>query len=974
MPKRRKTKDERPKTNDDSRPSSVVRRRRPSFLLTFSVVSFMLLVLLALALAFGIQYQLEQTGLSQETWTATDLVNSYIVPLFRPADLNAPILPGTLRYIEVDPEIKSIMQHNHIVRVKLWAKDGTLLYSDEPELIGQKFVVADDLQEAFSGQTHSDISNLTDDENKFERGKFDRLFEIYLPFRLAGSATPAAAFEVYHDLTQVDARNNEIRSFTWAVLGIGFLALYGSLFTLVRTASRTLTRRNRENEHLYQEVSRRLAERIKAEDALRFQVEFERLVMSISTNFINLAPGEVDNGIGHALGTIGSFAGADRSYVYQFSGMNWPKAKNWAVDSGQSASVHPLSMTCTHEWCGEGVAPLLRIMQDLPTRSFPWLYERLQKAEVVEIPDVAELPAEAAAEKVFFQSVSNKSIVLVPMLYNRSLVGFLGFDFVHTARVWSSETILLLKIVGEIFMNALERKRAEDALRESEERFRAVFESTALAIGLSDLEGHIVQSNKPFQDLVGYSGEELTKLRFADITYPGDNEKDVAYFKQLVDGEIPYYAMEKRCVKKDGTLVWVNLLVSLLRDARGNPRYSIAMVQDITESRRAQDEIRRQLERLAALRSIDNAITSSFDLHNTLGVILEQVVDQLKVDAADVLLFDRNPDGTRGSLEYAMGRGFRSELAALNRTFLYRGPAAYAAYHRKLVKLPDVRKLPEGAHAQLVEGEGFEAYYAVPLCAKDKVVGVLEIFHRSPIQPRAEWLDFLETLAGQTAIAVDNALLFQDLQRYNLELSLAYDTTLEGWSHALDLRDHETEGHTQRVAEMSVRLANLMGVDEATVVHLRRGALLHDIGMMGIPDSILLKPGPLTDEEWAIMKLHPVYAHELLSPIAFLHPALDIPYAHHEKWDGTGYPRGLKGEAIPHAARIFAVVDVYDALCSDRPYRSAWSEERTIEHIKALSGIHFDPTVVEAFLLMDRTPFQHTPTSPQLALGLFGRG
>lgn len=163
-----------------------------------------------------------------------------------------------------------------------------------------------------------------------------------------------------------------------------------------------------------------------------------------------------------------------------------------------------------------------------------------------------------------------------------------------------------------------------------------------------------------------------------------------------------------------------------------------------------------------------------------------------------------------------------------------------------------------------------------------------------------------------------------------------------------------------------------MGVDEMVVVHLRRGALLHDIGKMGIPDSVLLKSGPLTEDEWAIMKMHPVYAYELLSPIAFLHPALDIPYSHHEKWDGTGYPRGLKGDEIPLAARIFAIVDVYDALRSDRPYRPAWSEERTIEHIRSLSGKHFDPAVVDTFLRMDRTPFQRTPTSPELVLGLFG--
>lgn len=205
-----------------------------------------------------------------------------------------------------------------------------------------------------------------------------------------------------------------------------------------------------------------------------------------------------------------------------------------------------------------------------------------------------------------------------------------------------------------------------------------------------------------------------------------------------------------------------------------------------------------------------------------------------------------------------------------------------------------------------------------------------------------------------------------DLQRLNSELlwsnqelSEAYETTLLGWSKALDLRDKETEGHTQRVTELTVQLARLMGFDEDAIVHLRRGALLHDIGKMGVPDSILLKPGPLTDEEWAIMKKHPVYAYELLSPIYYLQPALDIPYCHHEKWDGTGYPQGLKGEDIPLAARVFAIIDIWDALRSDRPYRPAWPVDRVVSHIRSLSGTHLDPAVVEAFLQLD------VVTSPQ---------
>jgi putative nucleotidyltransferase with HDIG domain len=216
-------------------------------------------------------------------------------------------------------------------------------------------------------------------------------------------------------------------------------------------------------------------------------------------------------------------------------------------------------------------------------------------------------------------------------------------------------------------------------------------------------------------------------------------------------------------------------------------------------------------------------------------------------------------------------------------------------------------------------------------------------------------LDFLEALAGQAAIAIDNATLFNNLQQSNIELLQAYDATLEGWSHFLDLRDKETEGHSQRVTEMTLKVGREMGMSDQDLKYARRGALLHDIGKLGVPDNILLKPGPLTEEEWTIMRRHPVYAQEILSRINYLRPSLDIPYCHHEKWDGSGYPKGLKEEQIPLAARIFALVDVWDALCSDRPYRPAWSEDKAMEYIKDQPGIHFDPKVVEIFLKLQKT-------------------
>ncbi|MBI5880466.1 MAG: PAS domain S-box protein [Chloroflexi bacterium] len=353
----------------------------------------------------------------------------------------------------------------------------------------------------------------------------------------------------------------------------------------------------------------------------------------------------------------------------------------------------------------------------------------------------------------------------------------------------------------------------------------------------------------------------------------------------------------------------------------------------------------RQLSQLQALHDIDRAISASTDLRITLDVLVEHVTAQLGVDAAAVLLL--NP--YTHILEYASGRGLRTRQAQTARVRVGEGFAGRAVQERGMVHATDAAAASPH-FALLWQQEGLAEYYGVPLIAKGQVKGVLEVFHRTPLTADAHWLDLLETLAGQAAIAIDSAQLFEGLQRSNLNLSLAYDATIEGWSRALDLRDKETEGHTQRVTALTLRLARAMGLSDGELVHVRRGALLHDIGKMGVPDSILHKPGPLSASEWELMRKHPVYAYEMLAPIAYLQPALDIPYCHHEKWDGTGYPRGLKGEQIPLTARIFAVVDVWDALNSDRTYRKAWSEAEALVYIRAEAGRHFDPRVVGAFL------------------------
>lgn len=403
-----------------------------------------------------------------------------------------------------------------------------------------------------------------------------------------------------------------------------------------------------------------------------------------------------------------------------------------------------------------------------------------------------------------------------------------------------------------------------------------------------------------------------------------------------------------------GALFVVVALPRILGDEELNLLTTITEMAGNTIHRmRLHQETERQLDRLASLRVIDRAISSSLDLGVTLQILLEQIVTRLKVDAAAILL--RKP--ITNQLEYEAARGFRLALSQLVPVRLGKGLAGRVALERTALDIPDLaQKIDKSVNKAVFIEEGFASYYATPLIIKGTVTGVLELFERAPRAARPEWVDYVEAMAAQAAIAIDSAALFDNLQRSNLQLVVAYDETIEGWSRALDLRDKETEGHTQRVTEMTMWLARAAGIAEAELVHVRRGALLHDIGKMGVPDQILLKPGSLSAEEWVIMRSHPSLAYEMLHPIVYLRPALDIPYCHHEKLDGTGYPRGLKGDEIPLAARIFAVADVWDALRSDRPYRPAWSEEKTRAHMESLKGTHFDPWVVDLFLEMIQTP------------------
>jgi PAS domain S-box-containing protein len=492
-----------------------------------------------------------------------------------------------------------------------------------------------------------------------------------------------------------------------------------------------------------------------------------------------------------------------------------------------------------------------------------------------------------------------------------------------------------------------ERAAQTAKMREMDSRNRSIVNMAGDGILTFGKSGAIQTANRSASRIFGIHESALVGLPLLDLLSSEGNDtplKDGIGSQSSTGGPLTYLL---NALHSSGTRIPVEVVISEVRS--GKDVLYAAILRDQTERMASQAQIRWQFERLSALRAVDVAMTAGMDIQVTLGIVLDQVIGPIGADAACLLMVDR----TGTTLTHCVSRGFRG--SAIQNTKLS-GHDSYAwkcLHEGDKVEIKDIRTIqPPFTRKQQVEAEGFVYYLAFPLIAKGKPRGVLEVFHREELVIDSERSEFAEALASQAAIAIENSELIHDLHQKNAELILAYDTTILGWSLALDLRDKETEGHSQRVTELSCRLAYRLGMTPSEITQVRRGAILHDIGKMGVADQILHKSGPLDEQEWEQMRKHPVYAYEWLSKVDFLRQALDIPYCHHERWDGSGYPRGLAGNDIPMSARLFAVIDVWDALTNDRPYRKAWPAERALAEIRATAGSHFDPDVVEEFMHM----------------------
>lgn len=364
--------------------------------------------------------------------------------------------------------------------------------------------------------------------------------------------------------------------------------------------------------------------------------------------------------------------------------------------------------------------------------------------------------------------------------------------------------------------------------------------------------------------------------------------------------------------------------------------------------------------RLEAISDILSDVNDEIDSRTCYYVLLDHITTQLGLDA--VALYVRTGFGV---LENIARLGFRASEKV--RTFVHEtGSMAQRVIETKQVARynPSVANTVSESFVQFVKEEGFYDYLGFPVIENGKALGVLELYSITPFNTTTDWKLHLKFIRSLTANTIKRKMLMEERSRTATELEVAYSETLEAWVRALEIRDQYTAGHTQRVLELTLRLASQMGIPDELLVHITRGVLLHDIGKLAVSDNILRKTGPLDNKEWQAMREHPQFAYKLLKPIQYLRPALDIPYCHHERWDGSGYPRGLRGDNIPFQARIFSVVDVWDALTTDRPYRKAWSKQEAAAYIESKSGKEFDPKVVSEFIELITTDLSSTQPIP----------
>jgi PAS domain S-box-containing protein len=497
--------------------------------------------------------------------------------------------------------------------------------------------------------------------------------------------------------------------------------------------------------------------------ALQERLAFEQVITSLSTELINLGPDEIDAGIQRALQVIGEFTDSDRSYVFRFS------------EDGTR-------MDNTHEWCRVNIKRQIQNLQSQPVEILGWSVARIKRLQVVHVPCVAEMPPEASVDQAQMQGQDIQSLVLVPMVYQSQAIGFVGFDSVRREKEWTEDVVTLLRIVGEIFANALEHKRTQAALRDSEMWFRAVFESAPIGIHVTSWEGqgtegeaHKIETNRTYQQMLGFTGEELARMRLEEFSHPEDAVVDRALYYELVNGKRDRYQLEKRYISKDGRMFWGRYSASAVRGPDGRLRLMIGTVENIQEQKQAQQALesayqtleRRVEERtkeLATLNAIAAVVSRSLDLKEVLSDALDKTLEITRMGCGGSYRLEG--EGNEAYLVPLVYRGLSDKFVRFAGRLPLQGSGVQAAAGAGQPLVWQVQTSPaEPAMKEALQCEGVELVASVPLMAKGRLVGAIQLGAREVRAFAPEELSLLAAIGQQVGMAVENARLYAQAQQ-----------------------------------------------------------------------------------------------------------------------------------------------------------------------------------------------------------------
>lgn len=764
---------------------------------------------------------------------------------------------------------------------------------------------------------------------------------------------------------------------------------------------------------------------------MKNRVAFEKIVMNISTHFFSMESNEVDKGIQNALQTIGETVEVDHGYIYRFSDNN-------------------RNTTKTHEWSSPQTSSRVKQLRDLPMQNLPWITAKLKKGQSVYIPRLADLPPEAMVDKEILQTRGCRSLVLVPMIVGKLCIGFLGFECARSEKVWPEEMIGLLRMVSEILINALERKRTEKELQKSEEKYRNFVENINDVIFSLDEQGRFTYISPVIEQVAFYNAEDLMGQPFAQFVYLEDLPDFLNGLKRILAGDPESH--EFRILNKEGSIRHVHISGRRLLEG-DHPVGLTGILSDITERKWTEVLLKRAEEKYRSIfqNAVEGIFQSTLDGHfivanpacaRILGYSSPEELIAEDADSPRQYFVDQEAFGEfqrlieeQGLVQKYEAQVYRKDgskiwisIKALairdsNRKVLfYEGTIEditerkwaddqirYLSFHDKLTglynrsyfeeelkRLDTERQLPISVIMGDVNGlklvndafghqEGDKLLTRIASiikdsCRKEDVIARLGGDEFAIFLPRTNYrvatviVDRIKLACGQAShdpVHLSIALGVvtkedsdQDIQEilkeaeermYRsklLESKSVRASILTSLRRTLFEKSHETEEHTYRLQQLALRIGRAYGMSDSELDDLALLATLHDIGKIAIPEGIIVKPGDLSSEEWELIWKHPEIGYRIAGASPELAPIAEAILAHHEWWDGSGYPRGLKVTEIPLISRIVAIVDAYDVMTHGRPYKESVNEEEALKELQRMAGTQFDPELIAVFMNM----------------------